>query len=79
MPPKLGELETMFHGQSLRALIGWINPSTASAPARGESLANLLHHSPPPLSNFPEGHGVLWLAKSGSKAVTFVFCPDRSA
>jgi len=69
--PKQGELETMFQGQSLRALMGWFNPGTASAPARGESLTDLLHHSPPPLINFPEGHGVLWSAKSGSKAVTF--------
>jgi hypothetical protein len=62
----------MFQGQRLRALFG--RGQSGNAPnvgPRASSVADLLRRPPEPLINPLEGFGVLWSAKSGSKAAKF--------
>ncbi len=62
----------MFQGQRLRALFGRGQSGDAvPVGAREASVSELLRHPPEPVINPVEGFGLLWSAKSGSKAAKF--------
>jgi hypothetical protein len=62
----------MFQGQRLLALFGAVrSDDVPDVRPRDSSVSDLLKDPPEPLINPLEGFGVLWSAKSGSKAAKF--------
>jgi len=70
-------LQQWLKGGGLRSAVARLRSGKAFRRKRKSKLAPLLLHEPRPLIHPPAGFGVLWSAKSGSKAITYWFLAQQ--